>query len=776
MNEYKASIIEFQINVFRKLILIALICITSRHICAQEQNNNWVFGYSARVNFGGPVPNGSFFSSINSNEQCASVSDPITGNLLFFTDGVSVWRGNNSLMPNGNNLMGGAYLSASQGALIVPFPENNQKYFIFTLDEMEYDVPPVYNGLRYTVVDMSLDGGAGDVDVNNKNVLLFSDSLTEKMTVVRSETIRGYWVIVHRCHSNEFLAYKVNGCGVDTVPVISAVGTPLISNDPSSPNLQFLGSIKANNAGNRLGMPMENSKFVEFYDFNSTTGIVTNPLKIEINDNTPNPPFRKYGASFSPDGSKFYFTNLISVYQLDLTSYDSLSIANSATIVNTPIFPPFQIEEAPDGKLYVGLGNVGRLDVIAQPNNAGAACAYGSNAVLLNGTCQLSLPPKVPERNFLPPPFDIDFNCANLQLTAQINQVSSTGIAWNMGVPNSNLTGNPITFTYPDTGTVTITASINEACYAFVADTVFNVYQCACSPSSSSLNAIACFNYTAPSGIIYSSTGTYTDTIPNYLGCDSLITINLSITGNPIISVASVSGTCGLPNGTATATATGGSGNYAYTWSNGATGNFVSGLVSGSYTVVATDQNGCSSTSQVLVSTSPAAGVTLIAGDTILGINESVTFTINGGDTYNWSPANGLSCFDCPSVIAAPTSSTTYTVTGIDSSGCPYLRVVNVVVDIVCSELFVPDIFSPNGQGNAENEKLCVYSNCIKSMNLGIYNRWGELIFSTDNQNACWDGTHKGEPVMTGVYSYRLFVEQFDGEKIERTGNITLKR
>jgi hypothetical protein len=149
------------------LILIALICITSRHICAQEQNNNWVFGSSARVNFGGPVPNGSFFSSINSNEQCASVSDPVTGNLLFFTDGVSVWRGNNSLMPNGNNLMGGAYLSASQGALIVPFPENNQKYFIFTLDEMEYDVPPVYNGLRYTVVDMSLDGGAGDVDVNN---------------------------------------------------------------------------------------------------------------------------------------------------------------------------------------------------------------------------------------------------------------------------------------------------------------------------------------------------------------------------------------------------------------------------------------------------------------------------------------------------------------------------------------------------------------------------------------------------------------------------------
>jgi gliding motility-associated-like protein len=166
----------------------------------------------------------------------------------------------------------------------------------------------------------------------------------------------------------------------------------------------------------------------------------------------------------------------------------------------------------------------------------------------------------------------------------------------------------------------------------------------------------------------------------------------------------------------------------------------------------------------------------LTASDTIIGLNESATLEIVGGDTYNWSPASGLNCTDCPTVIASPQSSTTYTVTGTDSVGCPYLRVVNVVVDIICGELFVPDIFSPNGIGNPENEKLCVYSNCIKSMNLGIYNRWGELIFSTDNQNDCWDGTHKGVPVMTGVYSYRLFVEQFDGEKIEKSGVITLTR
>jgi gliding motility-associated-like protein len=297
-----------------------------------------------------------------------------------------------------------------------------------------------------------------------------------------------------------------------------------------------------------------------------------------------------------------------------------------------------------------------------------------------------------------------------------------------------------------------------------------------CLPTTANILANACSNYAAPWGVTYNQTGTYFDTIVNSGGCDSIIQLNLTITGLPALTTSSVSGTCGQPNGTATATATGGAGNYAYSWSNGATGNFISGLSSGSYSVVATDQNGCSATSQVIVSTTPAAGVTLTASDTILGLNESATLEIVGGDTYNWSPTTGLNCTDCPTVIASPQSSTTYTVTGTDSIGCPYIRVVNVLIDIICNELFVPDIFSPNGVGNPENEKLCVYSNCIKSMNLGIYNRWGELIFSTDNQNDCWDGTHKGVPVMTGVYTYRLFVEQFDGQKIERTGNITLKK
>jgi gliding motility-associated-like protein len=334
---------------------------------------------------------------------------------------------------------------------------------------------------------------------------------------------------------------------------------------------------------------------------------------------------------------------------------------------------------------------------------------------------------------------------------------------------STGATSQSIVVTTPGTYSVTVTGPCGVGTDQIV------VLPC-CTSTLSTIQASACNSYTASWGVSYTQSGVYSDTLINAAGCDSVINLTLNITGFPAVNVSSVSGTCGQPNGTATATATGGSGNYAYTWSNGATGSFISGLSSGSYSVIATDQNGCTSTSQVVVSTSPAAGVTVIASDTILGINETATLQILGGDTYNWSPALGLNCTECPSVIASPQSSTTYTITGTDSLGCPYLRVVNVVIDIVCNKLFVPDIFSPNGVGNLENEKFCIYNNCIKTMNLDIYNRWGEQVFETTDIAACWDGTYKGKESPSGIYAFKLYAEQIDGTIVDKKGTITLVR
>ena len=106
----------------------------------QLQNNNWVFGCRHRVNFSSSIPvasNDAACNSIDYYEQTASVSHPATGQLLFYTDGRNAWNAGNQLMPNGTDLLGGIQKSCTQGALIVPFPDDNKRYYVFTLEERQ---------------------------------------------------------------------------------------------------------------------------------------------------------------------------------------------------------------------------------------------------------------------------------------------------------------------------------------------------------------------------------------------------------------------------------------------------------------------------------------------------------------------------------------------------------------------------------------------------------------------------------------------------------------
>jgi gliding motility-associated-like protein len=706
------------------LFLFACMLIGMNPVDAQnKQNNQWRFGFGSSIDFNTTppsYPSGAALPSIlpplitgTQIEGSASIADKNTGALLFYTDGVTVWNALNQPMPNGTNLGGSDVLSSFMAAVIVPVPGSCSKYYIFCQDDYEAGT----DGITYSVVDMSLDNGLGDVVAGQKSIPLYDNNETELLMAYPKSSGDGYWLITNGPDQfNPTLAsFDVSSQGINTTPVFS----PILRNGSGKLNYQGTKFVCTGPndtlTGNFLGF--------ELYDFNTATGQISSPLNIPFIV-----PFDiLLYFEFTFDGNYLYAAGNFSLYRFDLTSGNPTNIAASGTLI------PFvnltgqnaALQLGPDSNLYHVIGST--IYQIENPADLIPGPITPLPSVLMPFYC---LPPWI----FLLPytnPQGFITSSGDLCLpTNQTFTVSDTSfidsILWDFDDPSSGVNNS---------------SSVISPSHTFTSPGQYNV-----------------------SAIVY-----YT------CGVDTIL-FQIQINGLPTLSVSAVSGTCGQPNGTATATATGGLGNYAYTWSNGATGSFISGLSSGNYSVIATDQNGCSSTSQVIVSTSPAAGVTLIAGDTIIGLNETATLEIVGGDSFNWSPATGLNCTDCPTVIASPQSSTTYTVTGTDSSGCPYLRVVNVVVDIICGELFVPDIFSPNGIGNPENEKLCVYSNCIKTMNLGIYNRWGELIFSTDDQNDCWDGTHKGVPVMTGVYTYRLFVEQFDGESLERTGNITLTK
>jgi gliding motility-associated-like protein len=126
--------------------------------------------------------------------------------------------------------------------------------------------------------------------------------------------------------------------------------------------------------------------------------------------------------------------------------------------------------------------------------------------------------------------------------------------------------------------------------------------------------------------------------------------------------------------------------------------------------------------------------------------------------------------------LANPQTTTTYTVTGTDANGCTGTAQATISLEIDCNEIFVPTVFSPNGAADEENRQVCVYGNCIVSLNYAVFNRWGEKVFETSDLSNCWDGTYKGMPLNSGVYTYLLKVSLINGEVVTQSGNVTLIR
>jgi gliding motility-associated-like protein len=97
-----------------------------------------------------------------------------------------------------------------------------------------------------------------------------------------------------------------------------------------------------------------------------------------------------------------------------------------------------------------------------------------------------------------------------------------------------------------------------------------------------------------------------------------------------------------------------------------------------------------------------------------------------------------------------------------------------ITVNPLEKDLFVPNVFSPNGDG--KNDRLFVYGNYIAQVDMHIFNQWGEQIFVIDKKSTGWDGTYKGKPQPVGVYVYVLKAVLTDGRTVNVKGSITLVR
>ncbi len=266
--------------------------------------------------------------------------------------------------------------------------------------------------------------------------------------------------------------------------------------------------------------------------------------------------------------------------------------------------------------------------------------------------------------------------------------------------------------------------------------------------------------------------GTYTVTVTDGGGCSStsLVTITqpAAITG----AVSTTPATCGISDGTASTTGAGGSGALTYLWSPGsATTSSISGIPSGVYSVTITDSLGCVYSASGSVgsvggpSVNAGADVTIIAGGSTV-----LTATVTSGASYSWSPSATLSCDTCPTTIATPSETTTYTVT-VTQNGCSSTDVVTIYVEIECGELFVPNVFSPNNDG--QNDELKIYGNCITDLEFVIFDRWGEKVVEITDPAVSWDGRYQGKMMDASVLVYYLKAK-VKGVEVEKHGNITL--
>lgn len=200
---------------------------------------------------------------------------------------------------------------------------------------------------------------------------------------------------------------------------------------------------------------------------------------------------------------------------------------------------------------------------------------------------------------------------------------------------------------------------------------------------------------------------------------------------------------------------------------------YVSGV--NRYIVVGKDELGCTDSDTVLVSALPKPNVKISSEYKLLSCNKTdVRLSGSGASTYEWSPA--IYCEDSKSAttLVRPPLTTTFTLTGTNEFGCESKDTITVFFDDE-SDLRIPNAFTPNGDGINDRVKPIYTCNFILT-EFCIYNRWGNLVFSTTNINQAWDGTFNGVACNSGVFYYYIKGKNnIDKEKLYK-GDITLVR
>lgn len=706
---------------------------------AQKENNIWNFGFALRLDFNAGSPSAAtqhgfqFRSQNNSASVCNS-----SGNLLFYSDYRSIFNRNGQAMSNAsyaalNGLVKTPFLPTRQNVVIVPFYNDTNKYYVFTLRADTGNISPRYLGniahwssdLAYSVVDMTLNGGLGNIPVGQK-ALPLTKNLGDKMVAIKGAGCYT-WLLVHHVSTNEFLAYKIDATGI-APPVSSVTGSLadfpfLFSQGPInvSPNGKKL--VVCNFWSNEnINRPQTDSlkASLEVFNFNNATGIVSNPLLIENYDTTirTNQDIEFTGCAFSANSkvlyASFHKIDSNSVLQWNLGLLPNLpAVISSRTIITTadsviipgisnPTPSYYDLRLGPDKKIYVAR-SARNLERINLPDVVGLGCDYQKYQVSL----------------------------ANTQYDPLLNDLGSTVIS---------------SIVTPGTASDTILCaarSIELSAPSFATNYLWQ---------SGSTSATSVF------------TGPGTTWVQYFDGsCKIVDTFHVAI--SPLsVSLGQDTVLCNgkslllIPKTPSSSPTT-------YLWQDGSTNSQLLADKAGTYWVQIS-KDGCKAADTIKVY--QASQSISLGPDQTYCTDEIVKLTPKGlmpipNTSYRWQDGSSLEYYNA-------TASGTYHVQVLQG-GCASEATVELLFKPCDCTVYTPTAFTPNGDGqNDFFSPKVICKNLMPSYSLEIFNRWGQSVFRTGDIGKGWDGFYNGKPAEVGTYMYfftvgdRKFKKSYKGD------------
>lgn len=388
------------------IFIFFLIILSIGNLNAQNRTNIWMLGYNYGITypdlgfdfsddtlsvFNLQRPMGFFFTD-------ASICDT-AGNLLFYTNGITIENSMHDTLDNSLNFNPGWItdyydngilgLGVCGGAIIIPRPEYSDEYYLFS-ESAEYISTPFGSDLqplelRYSLIDMKLDGGLGGIVPGKKTISVINNTLSlGRIAACKHGNGRDWWILVHQYYSSKYFKLLVTPDSIYG-PFEQEIGFKTSYYDPT-------GAAFFSPDGTKYFM-MDIRDSIDIFDFDRCTGELSNEVMVIVPD-TFNGTLT--GSALSPNGRFLYVTNLVTIFQYDLWASDvASSFIEVAQFQDTVSglqrwFAPMQL--ASDGKIYISTWSGGQwMHKIEYPDSLGLDCKVIQN-VLLPGYNSTSVP------------------------------------------------------------------------------------------------------------------------------------------------------------------------------------------------------------------------------------------------------------------------------------------------------------------------------------------------------------------------------------------------